>query len=360
MLETRQASRAAVMEPVPAGPVDVLLGESPAFCDVEARVDDVAETDATVLLLGETGTGKGLVARAIHQRSRRRAARFVHVNCAALPRTLAESELFGHERGAFTDANAMQAGRFELAHGGTIFLDEVGELPLSIQSKLLRVLQEGCFERLGSPRTQHTDVRVIAATNRQILNDVRRGRFRQDLFYRLNVVPITLPPLRERFGDVPLLARHILNQLSRKYGREVSLIPHALIEQLEAYDWPGNVRELENVLERAVIGSRRGVLTLAEPLKATPAEGVPAAATGSLKLRDVERAHLMHVLALSGWRIDGARGAAAALGLKPSTLRSRLAKVGLGRPTRESRLPGPPAASRISRFPRLEVVAVRS
>jgi transcriptional regulator with GAF, ATPase, and Fis domain len=348
-----------MMEPVAACPVEVLLGDSPAFCDVEARIDDVAATDATVLLLGETGTGKGLVARAIHQRSRRRAARFVHVNCAALPRTLAESELFGHERGAFTDANATQAGRFELAHGGTIFLDEVGELPLSIQSKLLRVLQEGRFERLGSPRTQHTDVRVIAATNRQILNDVRRGRFRQDLFYRLNVVPITLPPLRERLGDIPLLARHILKQLGRKYNPEFSLIPPEIIEQLEAYDWPGNVRELENVLERAVIGSRRGVLALAEPLKRTPTEGVPAA-TGSLKLRDVERAHLMHVLALSGWRIDGARGAAAALGLKPSTLRSRLAKAGLGRPTRASGLPGPPAPSRISRFPRLEPVAVQS
>jgi len=348
------------MEPEPACALDALLGNSPAFRDVEMRIDDVAATEATVLLLGETGTGKGLVARAIHQRSRRRGARFVHVNCAALPRTLAESELFGHERGAFTDASSTQAGRFEMAHGGTIFLDEVGELPLSIQSKLLRVLQEGRFERLGSPRTQHTDVRVIAATNRAILNDVRRGRFRQDLYYRLNVVPITLPPLRERFGDIPLLARHILKQLGRKYGREFSLVPPALIEQLEAYGWPGNVRELENVLERAVIASRRGVLALAEPLSETQSEGAPAAVSGSLKMRDVERAHLMHVLALSGWRIDGAHGAAAALGLKPSTLRSRLAKVGLGRSAGTPQPPRRPANAKVSRFPRLEAVLVQS
>jgi formate hydrogenlyase transcriptional activator len=312
-----------------------LVGESDAFKYVQFRVEQVAPTDATILLLGETGTGKGMIAQAIHQRSRRRHARFVKVNCAAVPATLAESELFGHERGAFTDARSAQVGRFELANGGTIFLDEVGELPRSVQAKLLHVLQEGQFERLGSPRTIHVDVRVIAATNRSLLDDIRRGRFRSDLYYRLNVVPITLPPLRERAGDLLLLTRHLVERLSRKYDRRIDVIPVSMLEALEAYDWPGNVRELENVLERAVIVSE-STLGLAEPLGHSPLDPLPAE-TPSLDLREVERAHVMRVLGLRSWRIEGKYGAAAALGLRPSTLRSRMRKLGISRADRESR-----------------------
>jgi formate hydrogenlyase transcriptional activator len=312
-----------------------LVGESDAFKYVQFRIEQVAPTDATILLLGETGTGKGIVAQAIHQRSRRRNARFVNVNCAAVPSTLAESELFGHERGAFTDARSAQVGRFELAHGGTIFLDEVGELPRSVQAKLLHVLQEGQFERLGSPRTIHVDARVIAATNRNLLDDIRRGRFRKDLYYRLNVVPITLPPLRERRGDLLLLTRHLVERLSRKYDRRIDVIPVSVLEALEAYDWPGNVRELENVLERAVIASE-STLGLAEPLGRSPLDPVPSEIT-SLDLHGVERAHVMRVLGLRSWRIEGKYGAAAALGLRPSTLRSRMRKLGISRVDRESR-----------------------
>jgi formate hydrogenlyase transcriptional activator len=312
-----------------------LVGESDAFKYVQFRVEQVAPTDATILLLGETGTGKGMIAQAIHQCSRRRTARFVKVNCAAVPATLAESELFGHERGAFTDARSAQVGRFELANGGTIFLDEVGELPRSVQAKLLHVLQEGQFERLGSPRTIRVDVRVIAATNRNLLDDIRRGRFRSDLYYRLNVVPITLPPLRERAGDLLLLTRHLVARLSRKYDRRIDVIPVSMLEALEAYDWPGNVRELENVLERAVIVSE-GTLGLAEPLGRLQIDPVQGE-TPSLDLREVERAHVMRVLGLRSWRIEGKHGAAAALGLRPSTLRSRMRKLGISRVDRESR-----------------------
>ena len=312
-----------------------LVGESDAFKYVQFRIEQVAPTDATILLLGETGTGKGMIAQTIHQRSRRRNTRFVNVNCAAVPPTLAESELFGHERGAFTDARSAQIGRFELAHGGTIFLDEVGELPRSVQAKLLHVLQEGRFERLGSPRTIHVDVRVIAATNRNLLDDIRRGRFRSDLYYRLNVVPITLPPLRERPGDLLLLTRHLVERLSRKYDRRIEVIPHAVLEALEVYDWPGNVRELENVLERAVIASEH-TLSLAEPLGRSQLDPVHAEIP-SLDLHDVERAHVMRVLGLRSWRIEGKYGAAAALGLRPSTLRSRMRKLGISRVDCEAR-----------------------
>jgi formate hydrogenlyase transcriptional activator len=242
---------------------------------------------------------------------------------------LVESELFGHERGAYTDACTTQVGRFELAHGGTIFLDEVAELPRSVQAKLLHVLQEGRFERLGSPRTIRVDVRIIAATNRKIVDDVRRGRFRSDLFYRLNVVPITLPPLRDRLGDLPLLTWHMVERLGHKYGRSITVIPAPVMEQFEAYDWPGNVRELENVLERAVIASTNGTLALAEPLQRT--EGEPLPSLSSLSMVEVERAHITRVLGLRGWRIEGKNGAAAVLGLKPSTLRSRMRKMGICR-----------------------------
>jgi transcriptional regulator with GAF, ATPase, and Fis domain len=305
----------------------LMVGESPVMQDVRLRIDQVAPTDATVLLLGETGTGKGLAARAIHARSPRAHMRFAHVDCAALPATLIEKELFGHERGAFTDAIASQAGRFEVAHGGTIFLDEIGELPLELQSKLLRVLQSGQFERVGSPRTMNVDVRIIAATNRVLQDEVKRGTFRGDLYYRLNVFPIVVPPLRARPDDIALLSRHLLDVIARRHNRRFDTIPDSIIAELEAYDWPGNVRELENVLERAVIVSGEGTLHLSEPLAPRTAfERHP----GGL-LVDVEREHIRTVLERSRWRIEGARGAARMLGLKPSTLRSRMQRLGIAR-----------------------------
>jgi transcriptional regulator with GAF, ATPase, and Fis domain len=294
------------------------------------RVEQVAPTDATVLLLGETGTGKGLVARAIHERSERRRGRFVEVNCAALPPTLIESELFGRERGAFTDATCTQVGRFELAQGGTIFLDEVGELPLDVQAKLLRVLQDGTIERLGSPRTIQVDVRVIAATNKNIHEEVRAGRFRQDLFYRLNVFPISSPPLRTRRGDVPLLIRHFVDQLSARYRKRIHTIPMTTMQQLEASDWPGNVRELEHVIERAMIMSTDGVLQLAELLTGPADEASQSLSV--TRLSDVERQHIERILSMTAWRVEGRAGAASALGLRPSTLRSRMLKLGIRRP----------------------------
>jgi formate hydrogenlyase transcriptional activator len=327
----------SVREVAVDGGAPPLVGDSDAFKYVQFRIEQVAPTDATILLLGETGTGKGLVAQAIHQRSRRRGGRFVNVNCAALPPTLAESELFGHERGAFTDARATQVGRFELAHGGTIFLDEVGELPRSVQAKLLHVLQEGQFERLGSPRTIQVDVRVIAATNRHLPDAIRRGRFRGDLYYRLNVVPITLPPLRDRPGDLEVLTRHLVARLSCKYDRRIDVIPGTVLDALAAYDWPGNVRELANVLERAVIASH-GTLGLAEPLGRPPGDDLPPKLP-TLDLQEVERAHVIRVLGLRSWRIEGQSGAAAALGLRPSTLRSRMRKLGISRADRELTAP---------------------
>ncbi len=239
-----------------------LLGESDAFRYLLFRVNDVAPTSATILLLGETGTGKTLIAREIHQRSAQRAGRFVAVNCAALPATLLESELFGHERGAFTDAKTTQIGRLELADRGTIFLDEVGELPLESQAKLLRFLHDGEFERLGSARTVRVRVRVITATNRDLEEEVRQGRFRRDLFFRLSVFPVTVPPLRERRRDIRLLALHFIDRLSRRESKRFDEVPEAVLTALERHHWPGNVRELENVLERAVITSRSGTLRL--------------------------------------------------------------------------------------------------
>ncbi len=253
----------------------------------------------------------------------------IEVNCAALPAALVESELFGRERGAFTDATSSQPGRFELAHGGTIFLDEIGELPLDLQAKLLRVLQEGTVERLGSPRTIHVDVRVIAATNRNIHEEVRQGRFRQDLFYRLNVFPISLPPLRERLGDIQVLTAHFVAQLSKRYGKHIHSIPPAVALELESHDWPGNVRELEHVIERAIISSTDGTLRLAEPL-VDPGVARPAEVT-TTRLTDIERQHIQRILAGTAWRIEGREGAASALGLHPSTLRSRMLKLGIRR-----------------------------
>ena len=249
------------LEPTPSD--RPIVGTSDVLKYVMYRVEQVAATNATVLLLGETGTGKELVARAIHNQSPRRHKKFVVVNCGALPPSLIESELFGRERGAFTGAHTSQAGRFEVANGGTIFLDEIGELPLDLQPKLLRVLQEGQIDRLGSARTVNVDVRIVAATNKDLVEGVRNGTFRQDLFYRLNVFPITLPALRERRDDLPALLRHFCDRLGRQIGKPIDRISPGTLEALEQYDWPGNIREFENVIQQAVILSRDGVLDLA-------------------------------------------------------------------------------------------------
>jgi formate hydrogenlyase transcriptional activator len=306
-----------------------LIGSSEAFRAMRLRLEQVATTDATVLLLGETGTGKGLAARAIHRLSLRRDAPFVNVDCTSLPATLIESELFGRERGAFTDARSTQPGRFELAHGGTIFLDEIGELSQEAQSKLLRILQYGEFERLGSPRTIRVDVRMIAATNRDLAADVRSGRFRRDLYYRINVFPITMPALRDRRTDIPALVDHLVTQLAQRHHRPIESIPPAVIDSLRAHDWPGNVRELENVLERAVITTPDTTLRLLEAPGVGSLEA-PVRTTSNM-LIDVERDHILRVLHTNAWRIEGARGAAVALGLRPSTLRSRMRKLGIAR-----------------------------
>ena len=272
-------SRPTMASPIPTGTEpdeDVIVGESDALRYLMFRVDQVASTDASVLLCGETGTGKELLARAIHRRSARRDRAFVVVNCAAMPATLIESELFGRERGAFTGAHTSQIGRFELASKGTIFLDEIGELPLEVQPKLLRVLQEGQVERLGNPRPVDVDVRVIAATNRDLFEEVREGRFRRDLFYRLNVFPITLPTLRQRREDIPLLVRHLVDRLSHNLRRKIDAIPDDVMETLRLHDWPGNIRELENVLQRALIVSKgersRSAMRGSPPSRRPPGE----------------------------------------------------------------------------------------
>ncbi len=321
------------LRPVPSAHVpedeELIVGVSDAMRYVMFRIEQVAPTDATVLLYGETGTGKELLARAIHRRSARAQHPFVVVNCAAMPATLIESELFGRERGAFTGAHTSQVGRFELANRGTIFLDEIGELPLEVQPKLLRALQEGQVERLGSPRTVDVDVRIIAATNRDLSEEVREGRFRRDLFYRLNVFPITLPSLRQHREDIPMLAQHLLQRLGRALNKRVDTIPSDVMATLEAHDWPGNVRELENVLQRAIILSRDNGLASID-LSASNLE--TAATPENSTLTDVERRHIVRVLTASRWRIEGAAGAAQVLGLKPSTLRSRMMKLGISRP----------------------------
>ncbi|HXE81200.1 MAG TPA: sigma 54-interacting transcriptional regulator [Vicinamibacterales bacterium] len=308
--------------------VPELVGSSEAFRAMRQRLEQVAATDATVLLLGETGTGKGLAAHAIHRLSHRRNAPFVNVDCTSLPPTLIESELFGREKGAFTDARSTQAGRFELAHGGTIFLDEIGELPAEAQAKLLRILQYGEFERLGSPRTIRVNVRIIAATNRNLVEEARAGRFRRDLYYRLNVFPITMPPLRQRKADIPALAQHLVDRLAQRHRRRIDPLPRSVIETLTGYDWPGNVRELENVLERALISTPDAALRFVE-LPVDTLDVAPCSSTSLLV--DVEREHVLRVLRASAWRIEGPRGAATRLGLKPSTLRSRMRKLGIRR-----------------------------
>ena len=305
-----------------------IVGDSHALRNVMFKIEQVAPTNATVLLCGETGTGKELLAQAIHRLSPRRARSMVVVNCAALPATLIESELFGRERGAFTGAHTTQAGRFETADKSTLFLDEIGELPLELQPKLLRVLQEGRLERLGSPRSIGVDVRVVAATNKDLAEEVRLGRFRQDLYYRLNVFPVTIPPLRERRGDIPAIVRHVLDRLTRSLAKTVDDVPAPVMGMLENYEWPGNVRELENVLQRAIILSPGRTLTLGEAWMPVTTH----ADSGGATLVDVERRHIRNVLDTSHWRIEGPGGAAQVLGMKPSTLRSRMLKLGISRP----------------------------
>jgi transcriptional regulator with GAF, ATPase, and Fis domain len=307
---------------------DVIIGDSDSLRYVLSRVEQVAETDATVFLSGETGTGKELLARAIHRRSKRRDRPFVVVNCAALPAGLIESELFGRERGAFTGAHATQVGRFELANRGTLFLDEIGELPLELQPKLLRVLQNGQIERLGSPRTIEVDVRLVAATNRDLLEEVRHGRFRRDLFYRLSVFPITVPSLRDRREDIPALVRYLVDRHSRALRKRIDHIPDSVMRALESYDWPGNIRELENIIQRAIIQSSATTLELREAW--VPC--VESSSGGGTTLVDVERRHILHILETCRWRIEGKGGAAQVLALKSSTLRSRMLKLGIARP----------------------------
>ena len=322
-----------------------MVGSSPALLAVLRRVEQVAPTDSTVLISGETGTGKELIARAVHGRSARKGRALVKVNCAAISAGLVESELFGHVKGAFTGAIERRVGRFELADGGTIFLDEVGDLPLDTQVKLLRVLQEHEFEPVGSSRTVRVDVRVIAATNRDLREAVQAGRFRADLFYRLNVVPLAVPPLRERAADVPSLAMFFLAQFAKQFGKPIDTVPPETMERLRRYAWPGNIRELQNVIERAVVLCQGAILKLDDDLLPVPpapvADAAPAAsdrprlpepAAGLATLEDVERAHIRAVLREAGWLIEGPRGAARILGLHPNTLRSRMDKHGIKRP----------------------------
>ena len=308
-----------------------IVGQSRTFRAAFTSAQRVAPTSATVLLTGETGTGKGVVAHAIHQMSERRQNPFVTVNCAALPEELIESELFGREKGAFTGAHASQAGRFEVANKGTVFLDEIGEMPLAMQAKLLRILQEGTFERLGSPRTVAVDVRVIAATGRNLADDVKSGRFRQDLFYRLNVFPIALPPLRDRLEDIPLLAQHFIEKYCRKIGKKVGRIAKRSLELMVEYRWPGNIRELEHLVERSLIMSSGNTLVIHDNLLP-----VNSSLESNETIKDLaanERDHIQRVLELTQWKIEGAGGAATVLNIHPSTLRFRLKKFGLKRPS---------------------------
>jgi PAS domain S-box-containing protein len=316
-----------------------IVGTSPALLAALRCVEQVAQTNATVLILGETGTGKELFARAIHRRSPRRARPLIKVNCAAIPATLIESEFFGHERGAFTGATQRREGRFTLADGGTIFLDEVGELPPNLQGKLLRVLQEGEFEPVGSSRTQRVDVRVLAATNRDLKRSVEQGEFREDLFYRLNVFPLRLPPLRERGDDVVLLAESFVEKIAREFGRTVEPFAEADRAALRSYRWPGNVRELANVLERAVITSSSGRLHLERGLPEVAAGPGPGPAGSNLPelmtvrgLRELERSNMIRALERTDWRVGGENGAARLLGMNPSTLKSRMRALDVRRP----------------------------
>ena len=307
-----------------------VIGSSRSFQRVLTAAQQVAPTDASILLLGETGTGKGVLAQAIHRMSTRHKQPFVVVNCAALPSELIESELFGREKGAFTGAQTKQLGRFELANKGTIFLDEIGDMPLELQTKLLRILQDGEFERLGSPRTIHVDVRVVAATNRDLSECVTKGTFRKDLYYRLKVFPITLPPLRERKSDIPLFVEFFLAKYRRRHGKDVQDIDQESLKKLMNYSWPGNVRELEHLIERALILNSGPILAIDEQF-APDKQPVPERNI-SLDLESVERNHILAVLEHTGWKIQGEGGAAAALDIHPSTLRFKMKKLNILRP----------------------------
>jgi formate hydrogenlyase transcriptional activator len=309
------------------------VGNSPALESVLEQVEQVAPTDSTVLIQGETGTGKELIARAVHNLSGRCGRPFVKLNCAAIPFDLLESELFGHERGAFTGAIAQKIGRFELADKGTLFLDEVGDIPPGLQPKLLRVLQEQEFERLGSTRTHQVDVRLVAATNRNLVDMVKRNEFRSDLYYRLNVFPIPLPPLRERRADIPILVQHFVEIYARKMGRQIEQISPETISELTSYAWPGNIRELQNFIERSVILSPGNVFR--PPLSSLKATGVPES-QGAVTLEEAERDHIRKTLEQTRWVVAGPNGAAARLGIKRSTLYFRMQKLGISRSNREN------------------------
>jgi PAS domain S-box-containing protein len=305
-----------------------IIGESEGLTYVLYKVEQIASTDTTVLILGETGTGKELVARAIHNRSLRKDRALVKINCATLTSNLIESELFGHEKGAFTGAHARKLGRFEVAHEATLFLDEIGELPLELQPKLLRVIESGEFERLGSSHTIKVDVRILAATNRDLEEEVRRGQFREDLWFRLNVFPITVPPLRERANDIPLLVGFYVDKISKRLGKSIENIPASVMDTLRNYHWPGNVRELENVLERAVLNSSGTKLRLVDELKKQSIDST----TPLKSMKDVERDHIVRVLEQTHWKVSGKDGAAEILGLDRSTLRARMRKLGIRQP----------------------------
>jgi DNA-binding NtrC family response regulator len=307
-----------------------MIGESPALQAILRDMRVVAPTDAAVLIQGETGTGKELVARAIHELSSRRQRPFIMVNCAAIPATLLESELFGHEKGAFTGAFAQKVGRFELAHQGTLFLDEIGEIPLELQPKLLRALQQQEFERLGGNRTTHVDVRIIAATNRNLRQMVDEGKFRGDLYYRLHVFPLLVPPLRERREDIPLLVRFFTQRYAQKMNRKIEELPSAALEALTRYNWPGNIRELQNLVERSVILSPGPVLHIAVP-DAVPDLGSLRWTPQVSKDENSERERILDALRLAGGHVGGAVGAAARLGLRRTTLQSRMKKLGIAR-----------------------------
>jgi formate hydrogenlyase transcriptional activator len=312
-----------------------LIGDSPALEAVLGGVRRVAPTSSTVLIQGETGTGKELIARAIHNISPRCGRPFIKLNCAAIPLDLLESELFGHEKGAFTGAIAQKLGRFELADKGTLFLDEVGDIPPSLQPKLLRILQEQEFERLGSSRTHQVDVRLVAATHRDLAGMVRNGDFRSDLYFRLNVFPVQLPPLRERREDIPALVEHFVDILGRRVGRQIDRIPDETILALCSYDWPGNIRELQNLIERAVILSEDGVLP--NPLLSIGTQGI-AVSPAPTTLIDSERAVILRALEAAGWVIGGPEGAAIRLGVKRTTLIYKMQRLGISRPSLENNL----------------------
>ena len=316
-----------------------IIGQSPVCRQIMKQIEMVAPTDATVLILGETGTGKELIARELHRRGRRKEKPLVRVNCASIPKELYESEFFGHARGAFTSAVKDRVGRFEAAAGGTLFLDEIGEIPLELQSKFLRVLQEKCYERVGEDKTRRSDVRIVAATNRDLKKEVAAGRFREDLYYRLNVFPINVAPLRERKEDIPMLAAHFVELAVKELGCVRPRLTRAGIENLQNYDWPGNIRELRNVIERAAIFAQGGALEFdlsiagSDPTRFEPVdhEGVEQEFLTDAEMRRRERENLFAVLRKTGWKIKGVDGAAELLGIKPTTLISRIEKMGLKR-----------------------------